>query len=66
MRGYTNVKFILIDEAAYFPPGQQDEVRAVCEAYRPKSYSYIVVVSTPNKPGDFFETIEIPILYLQS
>lgn len=37
MGGYTNVKFIFIDEAAYFPPGQQDEVRAVCEAYRPKS-----------------------------
>jgi hypothetical protein len=33
-RGYTNVKFIFIDEAAFFPPGQQDEVRAVCEAYR--------------------------------
>ena len=56
-RGYTNVKFILIDEAAYFPPGQQDEVRAVCEAYRPKSNPYIVMVSTSYKPGDLFEQI---------
>jgi hypothetical protein len=58
MRGYTNVKFIFIDEAAYFPPGQQDEVRAVCEAYRPKSNPFVVIVSTPYKPGDFFESID--------
>jgi hypothetical protein len=51
MRDYTNVKFIFIDEAAYFLPGQQDEVRAVCEAYRPKSNPFVVVVSMPNKPG---------------
>jgi hypothetical protein len=57
-RGYTNVKFIFIDEAAFFPPGQQDEVRAVCEAYRPKSNPYIVMVSTPYKPGDLFEQID--------
>jgi hypothetical protein len=57
-RGYTDVKFILIDEAAYFPPGQQDEVRAVCEAYRPKSNPYIIMVSTPYKPGDLFEQID--------
>ena len=57
-RGYTDVKFILIDEAAYFPPGQQDEVRAVCEACRPKSNPYIVMVPTPYKPGDLFEQID--------
>lgn len=58
MRGYTNVKFIFIDEAAYFPPGQQDEVKAVSEGYRVKSDPHIVIVSTPNKPGDFFEAID--------
>lgn len=26
MRGYTDVKFILIDKGAFFPPGQQEEV----------------------------------------
>jgi hypothetical protein len=57
-RGYTDVKFILVDEAAFFPPGQQDEVRAVAEGYRIKSDPHIVIVSTPNKPGDFFETID--------
>jgi len=35
--GYTDVKFILLDEAAYFPPGQQSEVEAVTEGYRIKS-----------------------------
>jgi hypothetical protein len=57
-RGYTNVKFIFIDEAAFFITSQQSEVRAVCEAYRPKSDPYIVMVSTPYKPGDLFEQID--------
>ena len=57
-RGYTDVKFILVDEAAFFPPGQQEEVRAVCEGYRVKTSRWIVVVSTPYKPGDLFEQID--------
>jgi thymidine kinase len=43
-RSYTNMKFIFIDEAAFFIPSQQDEVRAICEAYRPKSNPFIVKV----------------------
>jgi hypothetical protein len=58
MRGYTDVKFILVDEAAYFPPGQQDEVKHTCEGYRIKTNPHIVIVSTPNKPGDYFESID--------
>jgi hypothetical protein len=58
MRGYTDVKFILIDEGAYFPTGQQEEVRAVCEGYRAKTNPHIVLVSTPYKPGDLFEQID--------
>jgi hypothetical protein len=67
MRGYTDVKFIFIDEAAYFPPGQQDEVKAVAEGYRAKTDPYIVVVSTPNKPGISLKlSTEIPIPYSRS
>jgi thymidine kinase len=31
MRGLTNVSFILLDEADFFPPGQQQDVRDVRE-----------------------------------
>jgi hypothetical protein len=58
MRGYTDVKFILIDEGAFFAPGQQEEVRAVCEGYRAKTNPHIVMISTPYKPGDIFEQID--------
>jgi hypothetical protein len=58
MRGYTDVKFIFIDEGAFFPPGQQEEVRAVCEGYRAKTNPHIVMVSTPYKPSDLFEHID--------
>ena len=58
MRGYTDVKFIFIDEGAFFAPGQQEEVRPVCEEYRAKTNPHIVLVSTPYKPGDLFEHID--------
>jgi hypothetical protein len=52
------VKFILLDEADYFPTGQQLECRAVAEGYRIKTRPWIVMVSTPNKPGGLFDTME--------
>ena len=58
MRGYTDVKFILLDEADYFPTGQQLEARAVSEGYRIKTRPWIVMVSTPNRPGGLFDTME--------
>jgi hypothetical protein len=58
MRGLTDVSFILIDEGDYFPPGQQQEVRAVAEGYIVKSKPHIVMVSTPNRPEGLFEQIE--------
>jgi hypothetical protein len=58
MRGYTDVKFILLDEGDYFPVGQQEEARAVSEGYRIKTRPWIVMVSTPYKPGGMFDTIE--------
>jgi hypothetical protein len=59
MRGLPNVSFILLDEADFFPPGQQQDARDVSERYIAKSNPYIVMVSTPNAPDGLFERIEI-------
>jgi hypothetical protein len=58
MRGLTDVSFILLDEADFFPPGQQQDARDVSERYIAKSDPYIVMVSTPNAPEGLFEEIE--------
>jgi late competence protein required for DNA uptake (superfamily II DNA/RNA helicase) len=50
MRGLTNVSFIYLDEADFFPPGQQQDARDVSERYIGKSNPWIVMVSTPNAP----------------
>jgi hypothetical protein len=58
MRGLQKVSFILLDEADFFPPGQQRDARDVSERYIAKSDPYIVMVSTPNAPEGLFESIE--------
>jgi len=58
MRGLDKVSFILLDEADFFPLGQQQEARAISERYIAKSNPYIVMVSTPNRPEGLFELIE--------
>ncbi len=58
MRGLPNVSFILLDEADFFPLGQQQDARTVSERYIAKSDPYIVMVSTPNAPEGLFEEIE--------
>jgi hypothetical protein len=58
MRGISNVSFILLDEADFFPSGQQQDARDVSERYIAKSNPYIVMVSTPNAPEGLFERIE--------
>ncbi|MFL6453097.1 MAG: hypothetical protein ACJ71L_03730, partial [Nitrososphaeraceae archaeon] len=58
MEGLPNVSFILLDEADFFPPGQQQDARDVSERYIAKSNPYIVMVSTPNAPDGLFERIE--------
>jgi hypothetical protein len=58
MRGLPKVSFILLDEADFFPPGQQQDARDVSERYIAKSDPYIVMVSTPNAPEGLFERIE--------
>jgi hypothetical protein len=57
-RGLPNVSFILLDEADFFPPGQQQDARDVSERYIAKSNPYIVMVSTPNASDGLFERIE--------
>jgi len=57
-RGLPNVSFILLDEADFFPVGQQQDARDVSERYIVKSNPYIVMVSTPNAPDRLFERIE--------
>jgi hypothetical protein len=52
------VSFVLLDEANFFPPGQQADARDVSERYIAKSDPYIVMVSTPNAPEGLFERIE--------
>ena len=58
MRGLSNVSFLLLDEADFFPPGQQQDARDVSERYIAKSNPWIVMVSTPNSPDGLFERIE--------
>jgi hypothetical protein len=58
MRGLSNISFILLDEADFFPPGQQQDARDVSERYIAKSNPYIVMVSIPNAPDGLFERIE--------
>lgn len=58
MRGLDKVSFIYLDEADFFPPGQQQDARDVSERYIAKSNPWIVMVSTPNAPEGLFERIE--------
>jgi hypothetical protein len=57
-RGFTNMKFILLDEADFFRLDQQQEAQDVSQGYIPKSDPQIVMVSTPNNPGGMFDRIE--------
>ena len=41
MHALTDVKFILCDEADFFPKSEQDNVRTVCERYIGEIYSQI-------------------------
>jgi hypothetical protein len=58
MRGLKDVSFIYLDEADFFPPGQQQDARDVSERYIAKSNPWIVMSSTPNAPDQLFDHIE--------
>lgn len=53
-----NPQVVFLDEADFFPPGQQKEARDVSERYIAKTNPHIVLVSTPNLPGGLFEEME--------
>ena len=58
MRGYQDFKFILLDEADFFEPSEQEEVMAVARGYIVKTQPWIVMVSTPHAPNSLFHRIE--------
>lgn len=58
MRGYDRVPLIFLDEADFFPIGQQQEARAVAEGYIPKTHPKLIMVSTPDRPDGLFATME--------
>jgi hypothetical protein len=57
-RSLERPKFIFLDEADFFRASDQQDARDVSERYIAKSSPWVVMVSTPNKPGGLFEQIE--------
>ena len=49
---------IFLDEADFFPIGQQQEARAVAEGYIPKTHPKLIMVSTPDRPDGLFAQME--------
>jgi hypothetical protein len=61
MRGLTNVAIVFQDEASFFEINQANDAVDVSQRYIAKSDPYLIVVSTPNKPGDMLHQItELP------
>lgn len=58
VRGYMDAAYLLIDEADYFNPKEQEELEPAIMAYEEKSNGKTIMVSTPNAPGGLFENIE--------
>jgi len=57
MRGLSNLKFIMADEAEFWPENQITDVMTIIERYIGKSNPKIVLISTPYKPGGLMESI---------
>ena len=53
-----NPRIVFLDEADFFPVGQQKEARDVSERYIAKTDPHIIMVSTPNLPGGLYEEME--------
>lgn len=56
-RGLPIVSIIYVDEAAFFSPKEQQNLRDVTERYITKSNPWIVLTSTPNRPDDIMAKI---------
>jgi hypothetical protein len=57
MRGLTDVKMIIYDEAAFFDTSMIGEARDTIERYIAKSNPIIVLCSTPDRPNDLMDLI---------
>jgi len=60
-----NPFIVFLDEADFFPIGQQEESRSVSERYIAKTDPYIIMVSTPNMPTGLYDRMdkENPCMY---
>ena len=56
LRSYMSVSIILVDELAYFPEREQQELPNVINAYREKSNAKILLVTTSASPNDLART----------
>lgn len=57
-RSLEKPSLIFLDEADFFPLSQQQDARHVSERYIAKSDPFLIMVSTPNAPGQLFDKIE--------
>jgi hypothetical protein len=58
VRGHIDVAYLFIDEADYFNPKEQNELKYVIKSYEEKSKGKIIMVSTAGESGGLFEQIE--------
>lgn len=58
VRGLPNVSLMFLDEADFFSPREQEQVRDIAERYIGKSGAQVIMVSTPNSPNGLFQQIE--------
>jgi hypothetical protein len=56
-RGLPNVSLIFIDEASFIPQKEIQSIMDICLRNVPKSDPILIVVSTPNRPGDFMDLL---------
>jgi hypothetical protein len=58
LRGYTDVSYLFIDEADHFEQSVNNELLHALTRYEEKSDCTTIMVSTPNRPGGLFQSIE--------
>ena len=51
-------RIVFLDEADFFPIGQQQEARSIAERYIPKSDPHLIMVSTPYNPGGLYDIMD--------
>jgi hypothetical protein len=59
LRGWTNISHLVIDEGDYFDASVNDELLHAITAYEEKSHCTTIMISTPNRPGGLFQSIEL-------